>query len=155
MDDAPSVRVLEGAGGLEADHQGLRRAQATAIVEDAAEAPAAQVLGDDVGAPVVVAPVVDGDDVGVAQARRGLRFGAEAAQERGVVGQGGMEQLDGHASAKADIVGQVDLRRRSRAHGGDQPISPAEHATDLVGHAGHHHAARVPGAPPHPTHPPW
>ena len=117
-----------------------------ALVEHGAEAAAAEVLGDEVGRAVVVAPVVDGDDVRVVQGRGGLRLGPEAAEEGLVVGEGGVQDLHRHPTAEADVVGQEDLGRRAGADGGDEPVAPAEDATDLVGHAGHDHGARVSGA---------
>ena len=53
-----------------------------------------------------------------------------------------------------DVVGEVHLCGRASAERCDEPVSPAEHATDLVRHAGHDHVARVPGGIPGPAHPP-
>ena len=99
------------------------------------------------GRAVVVAPVVDRDDVGVVEGRRRLRLGPEAAEEGVVLGQRRVQHLHRDAPAEPHVVGQVDLGGRAGADGGDQPISPAEDATDLVRHAGHDHAARVSGGP--------
>ena len=153
VDEAAAVGVVEGPGGLEADEQGLRRREPDALVEHGAQAAAAEVLGDDVGRAVVVAPVVDGDDVRVVQGRGRLRLGPEAAEEGVVVGEGGVQDLHRDPAAEAHVVGQEDLGRRAGADGGDEPIPPAQDATDLVRHAGHDHAARVSGGPGRPGAP--
>ena len=145
--EAAAVGVVEGPRGLEADHQRLRRGEPDAAVEQRPQAAAAEVLGDDVRSAVVVAPVVHGDDVRVVEGGRRLRLGPEAAEEGVVLGQGRVQHLHGDAPAEADVVGQVDLGGRAGADGGDQPVSPAQDATDLVRHAGHDHAARVSGGP--------
>ena len=84
-----------------------------AAVEDGPQAAALQVLGDQ-ERQVVLAPVVDGHEVGVVERGRGLGLGLEAAQERGVVGQRRVQHLDRDPPAELDVVGQVDLGRRRR-----------------------------------------
>ena len=151
--EPPAVGVVEGAGGLEADEEGLRQAEPLPLVEDGRRLPPAEVLGDDVRGAVVVPPVVDGHDVRVVQGRGRLRLGAEAPEERVVVGERGVQDLHRHPTAQADVVGQEDLGRRTGADGGDEPIPPAQDATDLVRHAGHDHGARVSGDSAGPVHP--
>ena len=56
----------------------------------------------------------------------------------------GVQHLDRHPAAETDVVGEVDLRRRARPDRREEPVAPAEHTTDLLGHAGHGHGARVP-----------
>ena len=77
-------------------------------------------------------PVEDGHDVGVAEGGRGLGLGLEAAQERAVLGQVGVQDLDGDAAPQLDVVGQVHGGGRARADGRHQPVAPAEHASDLL-----------------------
>ena len=95
--EAARVRVLEAAGGLEPDHQRLRRREPGAGVEHGAQAAAAEVLGDEVGLALVVAPVVDREHVRVVQGRGRLRFGAEPAEKGLILGQRLVQQLGGHA----------------------------------------------------------
>ena len=64
---------------------------------------------------VVFAPVVDRDDVGVVQRRRELRLGPEPAQERGVVGERGVQHLDRDPAAQPLVVGDVDATARAGA----------------------------------------
>ena len=79
----------------------------------------------------------------MAQGRGRLRLRPEAAEERLVVGQAGMQHLDRHPAPQAHVIGQVHLRRRPRAEWREESVSPAQHTTDLLGHAGHGHDARI------------
>ena len=81
---------------------------------------------------LILTPVVHGEDVGVAQRRRGPGLGPEAAQERGVVGQRRVQDLDRHPAAEARVVGQEDVRRRAGANHRREPVAAAENATDVV-----------------------
>ena len=47
-----------------------------------------------------------------------LGLGPEPLQEGGVAGQRRVEHLDGHPPVEGDVVGQVDVRGRTRAQGG-------------------------------------
>ena len=58
MDDSLGVGVVEGPAGLKEDGQDLCRAERPAAVEDAAQTPAGQVFGDQVGV-AVDAPIED------------------------------------------------------------------------------------------------
>ena len=132
VDHAAAVRVVEPAAGLQADQEGLRRAEQPAPVEHGAQAPAAEVLEHQVGDVLVGSPVEDGHDVGMAERGRGLGFGLEAAQERAVLRQVGVQDLDGDAAPQLDVVGLVHGGGRARADGRHQPVAPAEHASDLL-----------------------
>ncbi len=68
----------------------------------------------------------------MAEGGGGLGLGSEAAQESFVAGQSGVEHLDRHPPAQGDVVGQVDLGRRSAADGCVEPVAPAEHAAELL-----------------------
>ena len=63
----------------------------------------------DVMQPVAVAHFVDLHDVGMDQRRGRLGLALEALQIGMVVGQFGLEDLDGHAAFQAALLGQVDL----------------------------------------------
>ena len=71
--EALAVGEVEPAARLQADHQRLRRVELAAAVEQVAQAAAGQVLDDGVHrralADLLLAPVVDGGDVGVRQRR--------------------------------------------------------------------------------------
>ena len=76
---------------------------------------------------VVLAPVVDRDDVRVVQRRRELGLGAEPAEERGVVGQRRVQHLDRDATPQALVIGDVDATARAGTDGAMQQIAAREH----------------------------
>ena len=82
VQDAARVRVLERGGDVASDARGLRDGEMRVVVEDRPEAAAFEQL-EHHERDVVLAPVVDGDDVRVVERRRDLRFGAESTEERG------------------------------------------------------------------------
>ncbi len=64
--------------------------------------------GEEVRA-LVLADVVDRDDVRMVQGRGGARFGLETAYELGVRGEACAEDFDGDAAVEARLYGEVDL----------------------------------------------
>ena len=135
MHEAAAVGVVETTRRLEADRERLRRREPVALVEKRAQAAAAEVLEDEIGPVVVLAPVEDRHDVGMAQGGGRLGLGPEAAQEGFVVGQGGVQHLDRDASPQRHVLGQEDVSGRTRADGSEQAVPAAEHAAELVRHA--------------------
>lgn len=114
-----------------------------AAVEDVPQRPAVEVLEDEERSVRVLSPVEDLHHVGVAEAGDGAGLGPEAAEERLVLGEGGVQDLDGDATVQLDVVGHVDVGRRASADGSDESVSPPEHAADLVGDARRGHPTRL------------
>ena len=135
--------VLQAAGRLQPDHQRLRRREAVAGVEHRPEAAAAEILGDEVGLALVLAPVVDGEHVLMVEGGGRLRLGAEPPEESLVLRQRLMQQLGRHSPPQARVVSHVHQGRRARSDGCDQPVTPAQHPTELVGHPRDDHRSRV------------
>ena len=129
----PRVRVLERGRDVAADAGGLRHREVRVLVEDRTEAAALEQL-EDHERDVVLAPVVDGDDVRMMQGRRDLGFGAEAAQERGVLGERSMQDLDRDAAAEAGVLGEVHPTARAGPDGRMQEIAAREDTTREVAH---------------------
>ena len=71
------------------------------------------------GNAVLVAPVVDVQDVAVVQRGRQSGLGLELPQEGGVTGQGRVKELDSDASAEARVVSGEDLGRGTGADHGE------------------------------------
>jgi hypothetical protein len=154
------MSVGQGAGRVEADHQGLAGAERTTPVENASQAPAAEVLGDQVRlhalVGLVLAPVVHGDDVGVVERPGGPSFGAEPPQERVVRGQRRVQQLDRNPASQLGVDGQEDPRRGADSDRGHQAVPPAQLPSDLrdgavAAHRRARHASRW--YPPTERHP--
>jgi hypothetical protein len=110
VDDAPVVGVLQGpaylGGYLEALVDG--KPVVGGLVDDVLDGAALHELLDDVWLAVLVADVVNGDDVRVrAEAAHGLGLAADAGQAGGVQALG-LDQGEGHVAVEAGVVGQVD-----------------------------------------------
>ena len=88
VDQAAAVGVVETGGGLDADLHGLLRREQDPGVVDLAQAAPGQELEDQVRDAVLLAPVVDLEDVGVVEGGHGLGLGPEALEEGAVAGQG-------------------------------------------------------------------
>ena len=72
--------------------------------------------------PSLLAPVVDGDDVGVVQVGGGLGLAPEPLDEARVAGELGEEHLDRHRTVEQLVAGEVHLRHPA----------PCDPALDLV-----------------------
>ena len=132
--------TLSGAVG--ADHVG--------------EARAVDVLHDDEVRAVLLAPVVDADDVRVVQVGGGLGLAAEARDEGRVGGELGEEDLDRDRPVELEVAGEEHLGHAALAEAAAQLEAAVEHggfghrsARTLVGprsrgseHGGHHEPAR-------------
>ena len=143
VDEAPAVGVVEPPGRLQPDEQGLGRAQPPAPVEHRAQAAATQVLADEIGPALLLAPVVDGHDVGVVEGGRGPGLGPEPTEEGLVVGEGGVQHLDRHPAPQAHVVSHEDMAGTAASDGGEQPVPVTEDATDVVGHTRRTHGFKA------------
>ncbi len=139
VDHPAGVGVVERLRDLPAHVRGLGRAQATAGVEQRPQAAALEQLQHEERHPLVLAPVVHRDDVGVVQRRRVLGLAAEPPEEPGVLGETAVEHLDGHAAAQPHVVGHVHPARRARADRAEEAVTTGEDAPGQVGdgRAGH------------------
>ena len=145
------VAVHECRGGgrsrgprrLQPDEGGLRRREPVALVEQVAQAAAAQVLEHEERSVVVLAPVEDPHDVRVVQAGGGLGLGPEPAQEGLVLGQRRVQHLHRHPAAQHHVVGHEHVGRGTRSHGREEPVPASEDATDVVGDPRRCHPARL------------
>ncbi len=148
VDEPAAVGVVEPGGGLEADQDRLLRSEQGPGVVDLAEAAAGQELQHQVRLVVLLAPVVDLEDVGVVEGGHRSGLGPEPLEEVGVAGQRRVEDLDGHPSVEGDVVGQVDVRGRTGPQGGDQSVAVAEDTPDGVGDTRHDLRTRLPSRGP-------
>ena len=107
--DVVVVREPERSGDFARDLGGLLRRELLVRRQDLGEcAPLHLLHHDEVGA-LVLAPVVDVDDVGVREAGGRLRFAAESLDEVGVGGELGEQHLDGDLAVEQEIARGEDV----------------------------------------------
>ena len=150
VDDAAVVGDLEGAGDVGGDAGGLARGEGPVLAQDRGEVLALDELHDDVRARRVFAEVEHGDDVRVAERRRGPRLVAEAREEVGVLAELGPQELDRHVALELRVARPVDRGHAALAEQLEQAVASAEGAPDL-GHGVCH--LLWPSAPVRPAHP--
>jgi hypothetical protein len=112
--DSPGVREGEPLAQLLHDRELLAEVGG-ARADQVAQVPALEQLHRHVGEPVLLAEVVDGDDVRVVEPRRRLRLVPEALPEVGVGGERGRDRLDRHVPVEQRVVGPVHLAHRTLA----------------------------------------
>jgi hypothetical protein len=132
--DAARMGVFEGARQLHADDDDVPDGQGAGLLQRLRQRGAFEQLHGHVGPAFDLAHVVDDDDVGVRQASGGARLAQEAVAALVVLGQRGVQELDGHVAVDRRVVRAVD-----RGH-----AAAAEAALDLVAA---HLAHRRVGAP--------
>ena len=134
VDDPALVGVAGGAQDLQHDVDRRLRRRRAALADDVLErAPADQLHRDVVGA-VPLAAVEDADDAGVLQARRAGRLAPEALDERDVLGQVAVEQLERDAAPELLVLGLVDVGHPAGAELGDDLVAAVDHRVGLDGH---------------------
>ena len=124
---------VEAAARLQADHQGLRRGEVPAAVEEVAQVAARQVLDDHVDraalADLLLAPVVHGGEVGVRDRGHLFHLLAEAAAERLRLRQLGPDQLDRDRAVELEVVGVGDQRVGAGGDGAQDLVAATDRAT--------------------------
>ena len=133
VQDPACVRVLERRRDVATDPGGLRHAEERLPVEHRPEAAALEQL-EHHERHVVLAPVVDGDDVRMVQRGRDLRLGPEPAEERRVLGQRRVQHLDRDATTQPGVLGDVHATARTGSDGRVQPVTAREHPAREIAH---------------------
>ena len=90
-------------------------------------------LRHNVGRTLVLADVVNGENVGMVQRRRGAGFLLEPLEALGVCRQGGRQHLDGHVATQARIARSIHFTHAARAERGEHFIG-AEPSTGTERH---------------------
>ena len=122
VDDAAPVGVVHGPG-QRLDQLGAASAPASGVPSSrSARLPPSTNSSAKYGRPVVLADLVDLDDVGVLQAGDGLGLGPEAAGGLGPGVLAGQDHLEGDEAVEPDLPGLVD----------DAHAAAAQLAEDLV-----------------------
>ena len=129
--EAPCVGRRERPGDRGPDAGDLPRRQRPAPAQDRREVLAVDQLHDDVRAARVLAVVVHGHDVRVAERRGRLGLLAEARREVGVAQVLGSEELEGDVAAEPGVRGAIDGRHPAAAEKLDQTVATAQDLPDL------------------------
>ncbi len=137
VDKTAPVGVGESIGGLRPDRSGLLGAQEVARVQQRTQAPPSEVLEHEIRDAVLVAPVVDVEHVAVIERGGEAGLCLELAQEGGVAGEGGVEQLDSDAPVQPSVIGCEDLGRSTGADHGKESVPAADDPADLFHGARH------------------
>ena len=131
MDDTGAVGEVEGGGDVGADVGDTVGVQSPLLAEQVTQGGAVDVLHDDEVGVVLLAPVVDRDDVGVVEIGGRLGLPAEALDEVVVGRQLGKQHLEGDGPVEEGVARQVDL---GHAAPREVPLGLVPVAEHLVGH---------------------
>ena len=134
VDDPRTVAVVQRREHARGDLQRPLGEDLATLAQDVAQRPAGDELHDDVGlgdaGPVgggLLAGVVDGDDRGVVERRRGLRLAAEPGLERRVAGEVGAQPLDRDDAAEPRVVALAHLGHAAAAEQLAELVAAADH----------------------------
>ena len=108
VDDAPFVGGGETVGDGGADLHDLSRRQ-RAPTDERAKRLAAEELGHRVDDAVLLAEIMDGEDVRVRECGDGAGLALEAGARRFVRGEPGRQELDGHLAIEREVARAVHL----------------------------------------------
>ena len=117
MDDARTMRMVQGIGDLDRDAKSLTDRERTPAQALGQRLPF-QVLHDDEVDAIVFADVVEGADVRVAQPRRRFRFALEALTASRAVEHMLRQDLDCDRAAQSRVLGAIDLAHSARSKQG-------------------------------------
>jgi hypothetical protein len=130
VDDSVAMREAKRFEHLERVRDRMADGQRTAREDQLLQAPALDDLHGDVVRPLGLAAVVDRDDVGMREARGGLRLATEALDEELVVRVAVVQDLDRHAPAEVLVLGQIDVGHPARAELAQDAVAPVEERVD-------------------------
>ena len=124
VDDPFLVRRGQPQGHLQAVLDGFPRRQRLSRLQLVAERLPLQQLRDEIRKLRVLADVVDGDDVGMAEHAGRARLDLESADEIAVAGERFGEHLDRYVSPQPRVAGAIHDAHRSRAELTDDLVGP-------------------------------
>jgi hypothetical protein len=123
VDDALLVRGGEAPSDLERVIHGLLLRDRSRV-ELPAQRLALQKLHDGVGDALLVAEVIDREDVRMGQGRDGLRFSLEPRERVGIRGDGRWQDLDGDVAIEFPVPRLPDLAHPARADRREDLVGP-------------------------------
>ena len=122
---AALVNVHERPGGLQPDHERLRRSEPVALAQERSQAAPGEILGHRVWLRID-APVVHGQHARMAERRGGPHLIGEALREADVLGGVGSQDLQCNSPAQGEILSHVDASVRALSDELQQPVAAAE-----------------------------
>ena len=123
MDDASRMRVVQGRRNLSQNAERARRGEWLPS-HRIRQCAAPHVAHHQIGVAIVLAVVVDRQDVGVLQVRDQLGFLLEAADEGRVRGVVAGQDLQGDIPVDARLIGLIDRRHTPLAERGHDTVLP-------------------------------
>jgi len=140
VDDAHLVRVGQRPAQLAGDSHGIFQAGGFVVVKR----PAFDQLHHDIGSPINLAGIMDGDDVGMVEARRQARFPQQTLPV--LFPQiGPVDDLDGDVPVEQLVAGAVDHRHSAAAELGLQAVALLEQGTGFHNSSGRGESERAQG----------
>jgi hypothetical protein len=130
VDDPVPVCETERLEHLERVRDRLADGERTSGEDELLQAPALDDFHGDVVRPLGLTAVVDRDDVGMREPRRGLCLAAEPLDEELVVRVTVVQDLDGDAAPELLVLGQIDVRHAARAELPEDAVAPVEERVD-------------------------
>ena len=127
MHHAVAMGEGERSGDIGGDLSGAVRVKGALGVHDLGERSTVDELHDDEIGLELLPPVVDRDDVGMVEVRRGLSLAAEPLDEEFVTGVLGEEHLDGHRSVEQEVTGEVHVSHATAGELAVQFVTVVEH----------------------------
>ena len=127
VDHPVAMRVGERPGDIRGDLGRPVGVQRPGRAQDRRQGPAVDELHHDEIGAVVLAPVEDGDDVGVREVGRRLGLPAEALHEGPVHRELGEEHLERDRAVQELVPGAVHLGHAATCHQMRELVSPREH----------------------------
>ena len=135
VDDPRSVGEGQRSSHLEGHGGGRFGVEGAAAGNDRRQAVPADVLHDDEVAVPLASPVVDADDVGVAQPGCGVGLAPQALGESGIVGELRVQHLECHVPVQLPVAGQVHAGHASLRQAAHEFVAPAENRRFLRCHS--------------------
>jgi hypothetical protein len=108
VDEPGAVRRVEGGGRLGDDARGAARFERTVLADEGTQVRAGDVAHRDEGDAVLLARVVDGDDVGVVERGGDLRLAEEALAGGGVLDELGADDLQRDGALQQQVRRAID-----------------------------------------------
>src|SRR5215218_5207625 len=134
VDITSSVGVVEGATDLLKQLGHVVGMEGGVGGDDGFQRLPAHELHDDEGRAVILADVIDIDDVRVGEGSGGARLAFETSAEAGIGGELRPRRLDGHVATEEEIVTEIDDRHAALAEAAADAVATFDQCLRLDHH---------------------